>query len=168
LATDIVTPALASAPTIYDELYAIACRVDFPPRREGEHFEQYAVRLLKAVYAATEEDQAWNSLSTPAQVWYNAATHKMNAGMAILQCPGYTEFDEPRLEGNDLMHNVREIVAQHPGWSRKEIAAALKQLGWRDREIKLNTIAVARSHMLDAMAVMRKLGMLKEPEAVKP
>lgn len=166
MATEALTPAVPisnPAPAIYDELYAVACHADFPPRQEKEHFESYAVRLLKAVYAATESnEELWTSLSESAQKWYNVAVNKMNAGVAIFECPGYTEMSEPQLEGRDLTRNIREIVAQHPNWNRNEVAKELKRIGWRDREVKLGTVSCVRCTMLDAMRVLKKLGMLKE------
>lgn len=150
--------------TIYEELHAAALRADFAPRREGEPKETYIPRLLKAVYAASEADESvWRSLSERTQSWYNSAINRINSHLAISECPGLhdPEDAEPRA-GKELTRQIREIVAEHPTWTSREVGEELKRRGWREREFRAGTIATVRSVTLDTMRVLKGMGFLKE------
>lgn len=141
-------------------------------KKVGEKRQAYLTRVKDAVLGLGDDE--WESLSTPSQVWTNAAVTTSDKGESIsdfsdivvpdgkgLKKAVKTKKDaaaKKAVKPTSMRRSIKFMLAKNPALTVDELAAKLKQVGHTPTPLAIHAI---RWDTRDTFKVLKECGMLK-------
>lgn len=160
--------------TVFEEIIKAAQTVKPISQIPGEDDNVFLYRLIEIVNQVS--NTVWDSLSIPAQNWFNTAAEAHTGMLQIPACdgfnPGYAPvpkvaYQERKQQKREhgIVDAIRLAAITHEGWSAKQLYDLLVK-DWPN--VKLNTIAVNIGDIYRVMHLARGLGYWNDTPVPKP